>query len=50
MKGYPKSGQEQDAIYAKNVIHFRPGERKAAKKAINKRFRKDGKKVNPCEL
>lgn len=37
------SGDEVDAIEGRKYLSFRPGERKAIKRKINKRLRKEAK-------
>jgi hypothetical protein len=34
------NGMEQDAVYAKKWFNWRPGERKAIKQIMNRRFRR----------
>lgn len=46
MKEHTKSGFEVDALYYYRSCYCRAGVRKSAKKALNKRFRKAGKRID----
>ena len=37
------NGLEEDAIYAKKYLNWRPGERKAIKQIMNRRFRRQAR-------
>nr|BFF26826.1 hypothetical protein GCM10025732_47910 [Glycomyces mayteni] len=37
------NGLEEDATYAKKWFHWRPGERKKIKQAMNRRFRRQAR-------
>lgn len=42
-----KSGDEYDALTRwRRYLRFRPGQRKAMKRAVNRRNRKSGKKID----
>ena len=44
MKQKLKTGDEVDAVCAKDMYHWASGVRKKIKRQLNKRFRKEGKK------